>query len=149
MKCPACVELGYLSKLYMDSGSFTTLMGWSSYYDEDGIYHSHDPNRHSTGGRCSQDHQIYWSSYSKCPAGDYERDEVVRVSYRCEVCKSFGKESPDAETCSYCESKARDAERKAKADTENATQAEYRALPGWERRRTGGFTKWLEKRNSD
>lgn len=58
MKCPECVEQGEKSFVSVGS-SWTTCMGVSSYYDEDGNYHHHDPNYTTIGYRCSRGHE--WS----------------------------------------------------------------------------------------
>jgi hypothetical protein len=58
MKCPECVENGQTSKLYTN-GNSSTLLGWTSpYYDEDGQYHSHNPNTVTSYYSCSKGHQI-------------------------------------------------------------------------------------------
>lgn len=54
-KCPFCVEEGLKSILY-PNGSSETLMGWKSYYDEEGLYHSHNPNITTTNYSCSNGH---------------------------------------------------------------------------------------------
>lgn len=69
MKCPKCVEEDEKSTV-RSSGGFVTAMPVDSYYDEDGIYHSHDWNEHSSGYSCSRGHK--WSkNYSvPCPASN-------------------------------------------------------------------------------
>lgn len=64
MKCPKCIAEGKTSKVY-PGGSSVTLMGWDTYYDEDGKFHSHDPNWVTTAYRCSNDHN--WTEKSKRP----------------------------------------------------------------------------------
>lgn len=72
MKCPECVEQGKKSRVYPGVGA-TTLMGWSSYYDEDGQFHKHDPNTTTTGYRCSEGHTWQRESVSPCPNCLYGR----------------------------------------------------------------------------
>lgn len=66
MKCPTCVENGQRSKVMIGVGT-TTLLGWSSYYDEDGNYHLHDPNTHMMPWSCSNGHSGVEMSHSECP----------------------------------------------------------------------------------
>ena len=67
MKCPTCVEEGEKSQVYL-GGTCTTSMGYSSYYDEGGIFHSHDPNKQTTKYSCSRRHKWSKSSTFPCPA---------------------------------------------------------------------------------
>jgi hypothetical protein len=62
MKCPECVKAGQRSEVY-DLGSSTTLMGVHAYYDENGQHHYHDPNKTTTGYRCSKGHE--WSDTTR------------------------------------------------------------------------------------
>ena len=73
MKCPDCVDLDQKSKVYPKGGS-TTLMGWDPYYDEDGSYHSHDPNHHTQSFSCSYGHKWSVSGLKKCLNCDYGGD---------------------------------------------------------------------------
>jgi hypothetical protein len=70
VKCPECVEAGLESKVY-SNGSTNTLLGWRPYYDEQGTYHIHDPNRTIDGWYCSNKH--YWGEVRKksCPNCDW------------------------------------------------------------------------------
>ena len=74
MKCPQCAINGKRSKVF-SLGESTTLMSWSRYWDEDGIWHSHDPNQRISGYRCSEGHQWDEKSYAPCPAGDYPKEK--------------------------------------------------------------------------
>jgi hypothetical protein len=56
MRCPQCKEESKKSVVYPGL-STTTLMGWFPYYDEEGNYHNHDPNIHTTAYRCSNEHR--------------------------------------------------------------------------------------------
>ncbi len=70
MKCATCVATDRRSTV-TSSGGFTTLMGWSPYYDEDGQYHSHDPNTHSASFHCSNGHDWQTSARPECEQEDY------------------------------------------------------------------------------
>jgi hypothetical protein len=67
MKCPECVASGLRSTVTGGGGSFTC-MGWTPYYDEDGAYHSHDPNYRTTDWRCSLGHRWNTSRLTPCSA---------------------------------------------------------------------------------
>lgn len=67
MICKQCKEQGRTSTV-VPLGGFTTLMGWHPYYDESGVYHSHDPNRHESSYRCSNGHNWAEEVYAACPA---------------------------------------------------------------------------------
>lgn len=73
MKCPQCVKEG-LRSIVRSHGGTVTCMGWSPYYDEDGTFHSHDPNRHANAFSCGNGHQFTQTSYLHCPACDYGKD---------------------------------------------------------------------------
>lgn len=80
MKCPTCVEQETKSCVYPGMGS-VTMMGWQAYYDEDGMYHSHDPNWTTTGYRCSEGH--YWQGIGQtaCPNCIFGREqEILRMT---------------------------------------------------------------------
>lgn len=55
MKCPECVAAEQTSKVY-PLGSAKTSIGWSPFWDEQGVYHAHDPNRVSSAYKCSNGH---------------------------------------------------------------------------------------------
>lgn len=67
MKCPYCVEEGKRSKVYDLGGSVTLMGGNFSFYDENGIFHHHDPNMITSYYSCTNDH--HWSERRKasCP----------------------------------------------------------------------------------
>lgn len=64
LKCPSC---GSRDALCL--GTMSQLMGWTPHL-KDGVQHSHDPNRHRTGYRCSNGH--YWEHrwFAACPGCD-------------------------------------------------------------------------------
>lgn len=74
MKCPECVAANLRSRV-TPGYSYTTAMAGVSYYDEDGIWHSHDPNHHTTSYSCSNGHQWTESRIYSCHA--CERAEEV------------------------------------------------------------------------
>jgi len=53
--CPECKRAGMKSKVYI-MGSTSTLMAVNPYYDEEGNYHSGDPNWRTTRYNCSNGH---------------------------------------------------------------------------------------------
>jgi hypothetical protein len=53
--CETCATEGQKS-IVTSGGACTTLMGFQSYYDEEGVFHSHDPNRTTADFRCSRGH---------------------------------------------------------------------------------------------
>lgn len=57
MKCPECEQNGDVSKLFA-VGETKTMLGWNPYYDEEGVYHAHDPNRTTVHYRCSNGHSF-------------------------------------------------------------------------------------------
>lgn len=65
MKCPECQKDGEKSKVYVPTCGMRTLMGWQSFWDEDGNYHSHDLNTTTTIYSCSRGHE--WTVKSKDP----------------------------------------------------------------------------------
>ena len=74
MKCSFCVKEGRRSKVRVGPTS-TTLVGHTPYYDEDGVYHSHDLNIHTTEYWCSNGHSWTRSNLRKCPSCDYGYEE--------------------------------------------------------------------------
>jgi hypothetical protein len=72
MKCPECIRLGLKSTIRM-GGTTTTSMGFSDHYDEDGQFHSHDPNSRCTTFQCSHGHQGVILDSRKCPTCGYQQ----------------------------------------------------------------------------
>jgi hypothetical protein len=56
-KCPACEAEGERAKVYVGA-SLSTLLSWTPFYDEDGNFHSDDPNHHWTEFACSRGHSF-------------------------------------------------------------------------------------------
>lgn len=78
MQCPQCIEEGKRSTIVLGGGS-RTLLGWTPYYDEDGNYHSHDPNRTSSSGQCSNGHRLHIRSGARCPSCEYGSKVEITV----------------------------------------------------------------------
>jgi hypothetical protein len=70
MICQKCQEEGLKSRV-QDLGGTSTLLGYSSYYDEDGKRHSHDPNTLTNYYKCSNGHEFYVTSKSRCSNCNY------------------------------------------------------------------------------
>lgn len=66
MKCPECVKEGQKSTVRVRPMA-STLMYSNDYYDEDGRWHSHDPNWFSRSYRCSRGHEWGTSIRGTCP----------------------------------------------------------------------------------
>ncbi len=79
MICPKCKEEGRKSFITIGMG-FTTCMFSQPFYDESGVYHSHDSNKHTKNYTCSNNHKITISSTGKCPNCSWGHDsEKVTV----------------------------------------------------------------------
>ena len=55
MICPICKAEGEKSTIHVGMQT-RTLMGWTPYYDEDGVLHDKDPNWTTTSLSCSRGH---------------------------------------------------------------------------------------------
>lgn len=62
MICTQCKEKGLSSKISIGN-SQTTCLGSLPSYDENGVYHSNDPNTTTTNYECSNGHK--WSEIYK------------------------------------------------------------------------------------
>lgn len=74
MICVKCRELGQKSRVYHGT-SFSTCAYYTPYYDEEGVYHSHDGNVHTTTYTCSNGHHITVSGIGKCPSCNWGHDK--------------------------------------------------------------------------
>ena len=54
--CDKCWQQGLKSKVYV-GGSSATCMSGSTYYDEEGFFHRHDPNWSTAIYRCDNGHR--------------------------------------------------------------------------------------------
>ncbi len=69
MICQKCKEEGKESRV-QSSGAMSTLLASFPYYDEQGRYHSHNPNRVSNSYSCSNGHKFTITGRDKCPNPD-------------------------------------------------------------------------------
>jgi hypothetical protein len=67
MKCPECIAAGTPSRVYTD-GCSRTLLAYRRYYDEDGVYHDHDPNTVTEYFYCSNKHVWQVKGKRPCPS---------------------------------------------------------------------------------
>jgi hypothetical protein len=81
MICETCKSLGLNSTISVGP-IFTTLMASYSFYDENGEYHHHDPNKIITSLRCSNGHSFETSKTTPCPT--CSKKEAVPA---CTVCQ--------------------------------------------------------------
>ena len=65
MKCPECVQNNQKSRVKVGY-STCTLLKFTSFYDEDGNYHNHDPNTTTTHYSCSNGHTWVGRVQNKC-----------------------------------------------------------------------------------
>ena len=79
MKCPVCSREGLRSTVYGSQFSTTTDMGWQPYWDEDGVFHDHNPNGHGRSFTCSRRHSWSVGSVEACPAGDYPSSSKLTI----------------------------------------------------------------------
>lgn len=79
MKCPECERSGDKSTLSIGA-SLTTAMYTQDYYDEEGVLHRHDPNRHETEYSCSNGHSFKKIHKLKCPALECEWNKERSMS---------------------------------------------------------------------
>jgi len=78
MICPICKEKGLKSQV-MIGGIMSTLMGYTSYYDEDGKLHNHDDNSRTTVGTCSNGHKFSYRYKNSCWCGWVGKTEEYKV----------------------------------------------------------------------
>lgn len=65
-KCGMCNQLGLRSTVSGGDWGVSTLMGSSSFYDEDGNRHNHDPNSTGYEYQCSQGHRWHENVHHAC-----------------------------------------------------------------------------------
>lgn len=78
MICPVCKKEGKKSRITIGESS-CTLMNPMSYYDEDGRFHSHDPNAVTTNHSCSNGHKFQYGFFKSCPNCAFGDEEVVTL----------------------------------------------------------------------
>ena len=79
MICEKCKEQGLNSVIFVAFWGSTTAMGYQTYYDENGQYHSHNPNATTKMAHCSNQHKMKILSNTKCPSCDYGKE--VKIEY--------------------------------------------------------------------
>ena len=94
MRCPICVERGERSTV-TPGPFFEYAMGWTPYYDEDGEYHTHDPNRGQAYYNCSLNH-TFALEYRPCQSCDWGREEP----WQRDACLACGHVNHDGYKCS-------------------------------------------------
>lgn len=80
MRCPKCKEDGAKHTLTSLGSSATLMSSAEPYYDEDDVYHRHDPNWRKSAYRCSKGHWFMIKKRSSCPGCDYGRGSEELVS---------------------------------------------------------------------
>lgn len=78
--CPECQKEGRSSTIRC-LGQSSTLMGYDPFYDEQGIYHIHDPNIITRAFKCSNEHQWEEKSLPACPAPNCEKNAGFVASF--------------------------------------------------------------------
>ena len=83
MICPQCKEEGLKSTITATSMYATTAMAYHTYYDEEGRYHQHNPNRSTARLSCSKGHELVHvfqpgCGVEGCEFTGFERLEVAR-----------------------------------------------------------------------
>ncbi len=78
MKCPVCQEKNLKSCVYPGTSTMTAAF-YQPYYDENGIYHSHNGNAMTTEYSCSQGHSWIEKTTGCCPNCDFGSDKKVDI----------------------------------------------------------------------
>lgn len=69
--CKQCENEGETSTITGNGYGTSTLMDWYPSYDEQGRYHSHNPNWHTSSWRCSRGHVFTVRSKNGCSSCGY------------------------------------------------------------------------------
>lgn len=75
MVCPVCKKAGLKSKVF-EGDMGTTLLAGSSFYDEEGNHHRHNPNTYTTCYSCSNGHNWTVKSKQRCAFCDYNKNAM-------------------------------------------------------------------------
>lgn len=67
VRCPECVEAGERSTVTVGPRSSTLMAGWA-FFDEEGHFHDHDPNKVTVTFSCSRGHRWVMESRQECPS---------------------------------------------------------------------------------
>lgn len=65
--CPTCRQENETSQVE-ELGATTTLLGFFAHYDENGVRHSHDPNKITIAYRCTRGHAWQVDGLRPCPS---------------------------------------------------------------------------------
>lgn len=76
MKCPDCVSEDRESRVFALGASTTLLGGTSTFWDEDGFKHHHDPNTTTWSFKCSNGHIWHEKSKYSCPTCEKRKAEA-------------------------------------------------------------------------
>jgi len=74
MICPQCAQEGERSKVWAGA-SMGTAIYCQPYYDEDGVYHRHDPNTTTISYHCSRGHTWTKRTGKGCPNCSWPNDQ--------------------------------------------------------------------------
>ena len=74
MKCPECQKENKISSMWLQDEMYGTLNEEGEleveiskkYWDEEGVFHTHDPNPHKRIYQCSNNHVWSVTTYAKC-----------------------------------------------------------------------------------
>lgn len=88
MICPKCKNENKKSRVYC-YGSFSTLMYFRPFYDENGFYHHHDSNTYTDSYQCSEGHRITVTSKGKCESCNWGHNTEVVVIENIKLSTSF------------------------------------------------------------
>jgi hypothetical protein len=67
MICEKCKEQGKTSTIFI-TGSLQRPFPHQAHYNEEGVYHDHDPNKYPQGFECSNNHIWVTENPLPCPA---------------------------------------------------------------------------------
>jgi len=76
MKCPTCEADGLKSQVRAQGTSYTLAMV-DVFWDDNGRWHKHDPNKYSQSFYCSKGHSWYKIWYPKCPACNFNEEKHI------------------------------------------------------------------------
>lgn len=78
MKCAICEAEGKTSRLNISPSPTRKYLGEKqTYWEEDGTYHSHSPDRVAVKLWCSEGHKGIIISGVPCPGCDFGKDEKI------------------------------------------------------------------------
>ncbi len=77
MICTTCIGIGEKSQVW-SSGTYSTLMSTSNYWDENDNYHTHNRNERVTRYHCSNGHEWQETDDNQCPSCSWSRSSPHR-----------------------------------------------------------------------